>query len=65
MITHGCVGSVVGPLGFGVPLVVVPMGADQRENADQIATTGFGRVIDPASVTRALKSLREPVGVTA
>ena len=51
VITHGGVGSVVGPLRFGVPLVVVPMGADQQENAEQIAAARVGRMIDAADLT--------------
>ena len=50
VVTHGGAGSVLGPLAFGVPLVVIPMGADQQENAEQVAAVGAGRVIDPAQV---------------
>ena len=51
VVTHGGVGSVVGPLSHAVPLIVIPMGADQQENADQVAASGAGRVIEPAALT--------------
>lgn len=51
VVTHGGVGSVVGPLCFGVPLVVVPIGADQEENADQVVRAGVGCVVLPDALS--------------
>ena len=45
VITHGGAGSVLGPLSHRVPLVLVPLGADQQENADQVAGAGAGRIL--------------------
>jgi UDP:flavonoid glycosyltransferase YjiC (YdhE family) len=49
-VTHGGVGSLIGPLRFGVPVVVLPQGADQQENAAQVAATGAGIVLDPGTL---------------
>ena len=46
-VTHGGVGSVIGPLRYGVPLLVVPLGADQAENAARVVEVGAGRALDP------------------
>jgi UDP:flavonoid glycosyltransferase YjiC (YdhE family) len=45
VVTHGGVGSFVGPLSHGVPVVMIPMGADQAENAEQLTAVGAGRVL--------------------
>jgi UDP:flavonoid glycosyltransferase YjiC (YdhE family) len=47
VVSHGGVGSVVGPLRYGVPLLLVPRGADQEENAARVAATGAGRIVEP------------------
>ena len=49
-VAHGGVGTTVGALSFGVPLVLIPMGADQAENAEQVVTTGAGRTIERAEL---------------
>jgi UDP:flavonoid glycosyltransferase YjiC (YdhE family) len=38
-------------LAFGVPLVLLPMGADQPQNADRCRALGVARVLDPVSAT--------------
>jgi UDP:flavonoid glycosyltransferase YjiC (YdhE family) len=50
MVTHGGTGSLVGALRFGVPVVVIPMGADQAENAERIVKIGAGRVVDASTL---------------
>lgn len=42
LVTHGGYGTVLGGLRAGVPMVVVPMFADQADNAARVATTGAG-----------------------
>jgi len=42
---HGGSGTVLGALGAGVPLVVVPLFADQFENARRVAATGAGLTV--------------------
>jgi UDP:flavonoid glycosyltransferase YjiC (YdhE family) len=51
VLTHGGSGTVMSALSHGLPLVLVPMGADQPDNADRCAALGVGRVLDPANVT--------------
>jgi UDP:flavonoid glycosyltransferase YjiC (YdhE family) len=51
VITHGGAGSVLGPLSYNIPLVLVPSGADQEENAVQVAAVGAGRVISRTDLT--------------
>ena len=43
VVTHGGSGTVLGALAHGVPLLVVPQGADQWNNAEQIVTVGAGQ----------------------
>lgn len=47
VLSHAGSGSVVGALAFGVPLVLLPMGADQPLNADRGAALGVARVLNP------------------
>ena len=42
VITHGGSGTILGALAFGVPLVVLPQGADQYSNAERIVRAGAG-----------------------
>jgi UDP:flavonoid glycosyltransferase YjiC (YdhE family) len=46
VVSHGGSGSVLGAIAFGIPLVVLPLGADQPHNAERCAATGIGRVVD-------------------
>jgi len=43
VVAHGGSGTVLGALAHGVPLLVVPQGADQWSNAEQIVTAGAGK----------------------
>jgi UDP:flavonoid glycosyltransferase YjiC (YdhE family) len=43
---HGGSGTLVDALALGVPVVVLPMGADQPDNADRCAELGVGIVLD-------------------
>lgn len=43
MVTHGGSGSVLAALSHGVPMLVVPLGADQFHNAERCVASGAGR----------------------
>ena len=66
MINHGGSGSVIGALAHGVPMVVLPLGADQPLNAARCEELNVGIVLDAVtatseSVTEAATTvLREP-----
>jgi MGT family glycosyltransferase len=51
MINHGGSGSVIGALAHGVPMVVLPMGADQPLNAARCEQLGVGVVLDAVRAT--------------
>lgn len=51
VVSHGGSGSVIGALAHGLPLVVVPMGADQPLNAARCEALGVGRVLDAVAAT--------------
>ncbi|GAA2659076.1 MULTISPECIES: glycosyltransferase [Actinosynnema] len=64
VVSHGGSGSVMGALGHGVPLVLLPMGADQPHNAERCERLGVGVGLDPVGVTP--EGVREAVvGVLA
>ncbi len=42
-VVHGGSGTMLGALAHGVPLLVLPQGADQWNNAERVAATGAGR----------------------
>jgi UDP:flavonoid glycosyltransferase YjiC (YdhE family) len=44
---HGGSGSTLGALAFGVPLVVIPLFADQPYNARRVAEVGAGLSVEP------------------
>ncbi|MFG1372351.1 nucleotide disphospho-sugar-binding domain-containing protein [Xanthobacter oligotrophicus] len=48
-ITHGGHGTTLRALRHGVPLLVLPMGRDQNENAARVEYRGAGLRLDPAS----------------
>lgn len=53
-VIHGGSGTVLGALAHGVPLLVLPQGADQWNNADRVAAAGAG-----------LRLLRDEISVDA
>ncbi|MET8356969.1 glycosyltransferase [Micromonospora sp. NPDC005171] len=62
VITHGGAGTTLGTLARGVPMVVVPQGADQFIQADRVAASGAGLALmpgqaDPAAIAAALRRL--------
>ncbi|GAA4263473.1 glycosyltransferase [Dactylosporangium darangshiense] len=51
VISHAGSGTVVGALSYGLPMVLLPMGADQPANADRCAELGVARVLDAVDTT--------------
>jgi UDP:flavonoid glycosyltransferase YjiC (YdhE family) len=51
VVAHGGSGTTLGALAFGVPLLVIPQGADQYSNADRVVAAGAGRQLRPDEVT--------------
>jgi UDP:flavonoid glycosyltransferase YjiC (YdhE family) len=51
VVSHGGSGSVIGALAFGVPSVLLPIGADQTHNAARVAELGVGVALDPLEAT--------------
>ncbi len=47
VVTHGGHNTVLAALAHGLPLVVIPIAADQPENARRCAALGLGRVVGP------------------
>jgi UDP:flavonoid glycosyltransferase YjiC (YdhE family) len=59
MIAHGGFNTVLGALSAGVPLVILPVSADQPMNARSCATLGVAKVVGPEDRTPA--TIREAV----
>ncbi|GAB4214791.1 MAG: glycosyltransferase [Roseiflexaceae bacterium] len=53
VISHGGSGSVMGTLAHGLPMLLLPMGADQPLNAARCAELGVARVLDALAATPA------------
>ncbi len=53
VVTHGGHNTVLAAVGHGLPVVVIPIAADQPENAQRCAELGLGRVIGPDDRTPA------------
>lgn len=70
IVCHGGSGTVLGALAAGVPLVVVPMFADQPANAEQVEAAGAGIAVPleratAATVATALTRLLDEPAFTA
>jgi UDP:flavonoid glycosyltransferase YjiC (YdhE family) len=59
VVCHGGSGTVIGALAHGLPLVTIPMGADQPLNAARCEALGVGLALDPLRATPA--DVREAV----
>jgi UDP:flavonoid glycosyltransferase YjiC (YdhE family) len=59
IVSHGGSGSVIGALAYGLPMVLIPLGADQPHNAARCAELGLARVLDAVLATP--ESVREAV----
>ncbi len=51
VVTHGGAGSTLGALAFGLPLLIVPQGADQFYNAERVVAAGAGVQLMPDRLT--------------
>jgi UDP:flavonoid glycosyltransferase YjiC (YdhE family) len=51
VVTHGGAGSTLGALAFGLPLLLVPQGADQFYNAERVVAGGAGVQLMPDRLT--------------
>lgn len=61
VVCHGGSGTVFGALAAGVPIVTVPLFADQFENARRVAAAGAGRTVEPPDaprITEAVEAVR-------
>jgi UDP:flavonoid glycosyltransferase YjiC (YdhE family) len=47
VVCHGGSGTLVAAVALGVPVIVLPMGADQLDNADRVEDLGVGIVLEP------------------
>jgi UDP:flavonoid glycosyltransferase YjiC (YdhE family) len=54
VVSHGGSGSLLGALAHGLPMVLLPLGADQPLNAERAAQLGVARVLDAPAVTAEL-----------
>ncbi|MDA8394688.1 MAG: glycosyltransferase [Candidatus Dormibacteraeota bacterium] len=65
VVCHGGSGTVLGALGAGVPLVILPMLADQLANGTMVVRAGAGLVLEPplgaAAVPGGAASIRSAV----
>jgi UDP:flavonoid glycosyltransferase YjiC (YdhE family) len=61
VISHGGLSTITAALTAGVPLVCIPQGRDQSDNAERVAASGVGRTVatgaPPAQIACALKEL--------
>jgi len=56
VVTHGGHGTVLRALAHQLPLLVVPHGRDQADNAARVAERGAGLVLPRTAATAALRS---------
>ena len=57
VVTHGGSGTTLGALAAGLPLVVVPLFADQPDNARRVEAVGAGVVAEPTGVRDAIETV--------
>jgi hypothetical protein len=56
VVTHGGAGSVLGAFRYGVPMVVIPLGADHDGNADEVERSGAGLKVDAGATPQTLRT---------
>jgi MGT family glycosyltransferase len=66
LVTHAGLGSVAAALAYGVPMVCMPLGREQPQNAAAVERLGAGRVVsknatDQELRTAILETLSDPV----
>ena len=57
VVAHGGAGSVLGALRYGVPMVLIPLGADHADNADQVERSGAGVKVGADSSPEAIRAV--------
>ena len=57
VVTHGGSGTTLGALAAGLPLVVVPLFADQPDNARRVEAVGAGVVAEPPGIREAIETV--------
>jgi UDP:flavonoid glycosyltransferase YjiC (YdhE family) len=65
VVGHGGLSTITGALAAGTPLVIIPQGRDQDDNAERVHATGVGlslpRDAAPAAIAAAIRRvLHEP-----
>jgi UDP:flavonoid glycosyltransferase YjiC (YdhE family) len=67
VVCHGGSGTTLGALAAGLPVVVVPLFADQPENARRVAAVGAGIAVepDPEHADEPIRSGVDPVALRA
>jgi MGT family glycosyltransferase len=64
VVTHAGLGAVMASLAHGVPLLCMPMGREQHDNAARVAACGAGRVLGAdAGVDEIRRTIREMLAV--
>jgi UDP:flavonoid glycosyltransferase YjiC (YdhE family) len=65
VVSHGGSGTTLGALAAGLPLVVVPLFADQPENAQRVAAAGAGVAVwpDPDGPPEPIRSSVDPAAL--
>jgi MGT family glycosyltransferase len=56
VVTHGGHGTVMRALAHGVPLLCMPMGRDQADNAARVAARGAGLTLAPAAAAEEIRA---------
>ena len=54
VVCHGGSGTVLGTLAAGIPLIILPLFADQLSNARMLAEAGAARVVEPHELRAAI-----------
>jgi UDP:flavonoid glycosyltransferase YjiC (YdhE family) len=57
VVTHGGSGTTLGALAAGLPLVVVPLFADQPDNARRVAAVGAGLMVEPGGLREGIETV--------
>ena len=67
VVCHGGSGTTLGALAAGLPLVIVPLFADQPENARRVDAVGAGIAVppDPSAPPEPIRSSLEPIPLGA
>jgi len=56
VVSHGGSGSVIGALAAGLPSLLIPLGADQPQNAERCSQLGVARVLDVGVTPEAVRT---------